>query len=249
MGGCLGLVCRAAGAAGRRARRTGRQASRLAAQHAHTHTHTYLQIATVLLYLSDVDEGGETSFLLEGRGGLARLANIDYKACDTGIKVGGGGACGLGWVGGGGSALSSRLPPARPPCALPALLCQAAAPVGPSRVPGAPSCRLWRCRSDCRSSRGWATRCCSGTRSPTARLINTRYTAAALCLAPSPSGSQPNGFEANVRLCGGRTRWGLGWGRGGRRPRRAQPTADHAAPLLHIPLPHHHPRAGFGGGC
>ena len=42
----------------------------------------------MLVYLSDVEEGGETSFLLEGRGGLARLATIDYKACDTGIKVG-----------------------------------------------------------------------------------------------------------------------------------------------------------------
>lgn len=46
-----------------------------------------LQIATVLVYLSDVEDGGETSFLLEGKEGLARLATIDYKACDTGIKV------------------------------------------------------------------------------------------------------------------------------------------------------------------
>lgn len=46
------------------------------------------QIATVLVYLADVEDGGETSFLLEGKDGLARLATIDYKACDTGIKVG-----------------------------------------------------------------------------------------------------------------------------------------------------------------
>jgi hypothetical protein len=45
----------------------------------------------VLVYLSTPDEGGgETSFLLEGRDGLPRLQNIDYKACDTGIKVCGG---------------------------------------------------------------------------------------------------------------------------------------------------------------
>ena len=42
----------------------------------------------MLLYLADVEEGGETVFLLEGKGGLARLERIDYKACDTGIKVG-----------------------------------------------------------------------------------------------------------------------------------------------------------------
>lgn len=42
----------------------------------------------MLVYLSDVEDGGETSFLLEGKDGLARLATIDYKACDTGIKVG-----------------------------------------------------------------------------------------------------------------------------------------------------------------
>lgn len=46
-----------------------------------------LQIATVLVYLTDVEEGGETSFLLEGKDGLPRLQTIDYKKCDTGIKV------------------------------------------------------------------------------------------------------------------------------------------------------------------
>lgn len=44
------------------------------------------RVATVLVYLSDVEEGGETSFLLEGKDGLERLATIDYKKCDTGIK-------------------------------------------------------------------------------------------------------------------------------------------------------------------
>lgn len=44
------------------------------------------RVATVLVYLSDVEEGGETSFLLEGQGGTKRLSTIDYKSCDTGIK-------------------------------------------------------------------------------------------------------------------------------------------------------------------
>lgn len=45
------------------------------------------RIATVLLYLTDVEEGGETVFLFEGKEGLKRLAGVDYKACNTGIKV------------------------------------------------------------------------------------------------------------------------------------------------------------------
>jgi len=44
------------------------------------------RIATVLVYLSDVEEGGETSFLFEGVGGTERIKTVDYKACDTGIK-------------------------------------------------------------------------------------------------------------------------------------------------------------------
>ena len=70
--------------------------------HSHSHAHTrtlpllaHTQVATVLVYLSDAEEGGETVFLLEGREGLARLAHIDYKACDTGIRVSEGGFASL----------------------------------------------------------------------------------------------------------------------------------------------------------
>ena len=38
----------------------------------------------MLLYLNDVEEGGETVFQLEGQGGLERLKDIDYTKCDTG---------------------------------------------------------------------------------------------------------------------------------------------------------------------
>ena len=46
-----------------------------------------LQIATVLFYLTDVMEGGETIFPLESAGGLARLETINYRNCDRGFKV------------------------------------------------------------------------------------------------------------------------------------------------------------------
>lgn len=45
-----------------------------------------VQVATVLVYLSDVEEGGETSFLFEGVNGTKRLSTVDYKKCNTGIK-------------------------------------------------------------------------------------------------------------------------------------------------------------------
>lgn len=45
------------------------------------------RVATFLLYLNEWDDGGETVFLLEGKNGLDRLRNIDYKACNTGLKV------------------------------------------------------------------------------------------------------------------------------------------------------------------
>ena len=45
----------------------------------------------MLIYLSNVEEGGETVFQLEGAEGLARLDNINYKNCNEGIKVRSGG--------------------------------------------------------------------------------------------------------------------------------------------------------------
>jgi len=47
------------------------------------------RVASVLLYLTDVEEGGETHFPLEGREGLERLrrGHIDYKTCEGGLRV------------------------------------------------------------------------------------------------------------------------------------------------------------------
>ena len=47
----------------------------------------YMQMATVLLYLSAPEEGGETVFPLEGEHGLDRLPTIDYTSCNQGLKV------------------------------------------------------------------------------------------------------------------------------------------------------------------
>lgn len=47
----------------------------------------YVQMATVLIYLTAPEEGGETVFPLEGEHGLDRLANIDYSSCNQGLKV------------------------------------------------------------------------------------------------------------------------------------------------------------------
>ena len=46
-----------------------------------------VQMATVLIYLTAPEEGGETVFPLEGKHGLDRLANIDYASCNQGLKV------------------------------------------------------------------------------------------------------------------------------------------------------------------
>ena len=48
---------------------------------------TSQRIASFLLYLTDVEAGGETHFPLEGPGGLERLKNIDYASCEGGLRV------------------------------------------------------------------------------------------------------------------------------------------------------------------
>lgn len=44
------------------------------------------RMATVLIYLSAPEEGGETVFPLEGEHGLDRLPTINYRSCDQGLK-------------------------------------------------------------------------------------------------------------------------------------------------------------------
>jgi prolyl 4-hydroxylase len=44
------------------------------------------RVATVLFYLTDVEEGGETIFPLEGPDGMKVLQHIDYRACKDGYK-------------------------------------------------------------------------------------------------------------------------------------------------------------------
>lgn len=48
-----------------------------------------VQMATILFYLTDVEEGGETIFPLEGRYGvdLLKMTGFNYKSCTTGFQV------------------------------------------------------------------------------------------------------------------------------------------------------------------
>jgi len=45
------------------------------------------RIISFLIYLNEWEEGGETVFLLEGADGLARLVNINYRSCESGLRV------------------------------------------------------------------------------------------------------------------------------------------------------------------
>lgn len=48
-----------------------------------------LQMATILFYLSDVEDGGDTIFPLEGRYGQEQLkgTGFNYKSCEGGYRV------------------------------------------------------------------------------------------------------------------------------------------------------------------
>lgn len=174
------------------------------------------QIATVLVYLSDVEDGGETSFLLEGRGGLERLRTIDYKACDTGIKARGWnrsaweGEEGLGGLSRRATARGSHgFPPARP---------RATPPAGQA-APGRRAALLEHPRQRC--ARPWGASlvgCCSGgsRRRPDGRRSGEREAGwlratRLLSRVSTPLRAPPAGVPAQARststACTAAARW------------------------------------------